>query len=167
MRSLGNWFTANEWTKIQQADCAVQVVVESANKSVNANQNFADSRCEQSTQVNEHHGLSPEEVANVKQDRKEVRWFSPLCTWGAIHHHIKRAIDAKLCVKIYAKSSAIGAELCIEKYVEIASKMEQNMSYNFWRICNDYYRKDKDGNLYRTEEDDVVEVLTEEQIKTR
>ena len=42
-----------EQTDIQRADCAVQLDLESADKSVNANQVFADVRCDKSTQVNE------------------------------------------------------------------------------------------------------------------
>ena len=40
------------------------------------------------------------------------------------------------------------------------------MSFWFWNYCDKYYSKDKDGNIYRTEEDEVIEMLTEEQIKT-
>ena len=52
--------TSAEQINLQQAHCAVKVVFESANKSVNANQFFAP-RCDKLTQVNGYHGLSPEE----------------------------------------------------------------------------------------------------------
>ena len=39
--------------------------------------------------------------------------------------------------------------------------------YTFqWKTCETYYSKDKEGNLYRTDEDKLTEVLTE-QLKTR
>ena len=41
------------------------------------------------------------------------------------------------------------------------------MSYWFWKTCDYYYSKDKDGNLYCTEEDQGMEVLTEEQLRAR
>ena len=51
-------FTSAEQIDIQRADYAVQVVFESADKSINTNQVFTP-RCDKSTQVNEYHGLSP------------------------------------------------------------------------------------------------------------
>ena len=41
------------------------------------------------------------------------------------------------------------------------------MSYWFWKTCDYYYSKDKDGNLYRIDEDELMEVLTEEQLRTQ
>ena len=147
-------------------DCAVQVVLESADKSVNAYQISDDFRCEKSTQVNELHGLLHKEVNKIEQDEKEIGWINP--QKSKIEHHsrgnhyyINWAIDAKLCIESYAKSSAIPAKLCVEKYTE----MEGHMNRNFWSVCSYYYIRDKDGNFYHTEEDDVVEVLTEEQLK--
>ena len=47
-------FSNAEQIDVQQADCAVQVASESANKSVNTNQFFALSceNCDKTTQVN-------------------------------------------------------------------------------------------------------------------
>ena len=105
---------------------------------MNAYQVFADYRCKKSTQVNDHHGLSPKEVNKIEQDGKEIGWmipdnFSYLHNPSeSLHYYIKRAIGAKLCVESHAKSSAIGTKLCVDKYAKIFSKMEQNMNNKFW-----------------------------------
>ena len=41
------------------------------------------------------------------------------------------------------------------------------MSKQVWWDCECYYRKDSIGRRYRTEQDEVVEVTTEEKIKDR
>ena len=78
-----------------------------------------------------------------------------------------KAINAKLCVERYAKSSANGANLCIQSYRKIVTEQALRMNKIFKRICDYIYSRDKDSNFYRTVEDDVVEVLTEEQLKSR
>ena len=60
-------------------DCAVQVVVKTANKSVNAHQEYANFRLDKETQVTEHKYLSQEEQAKVEQDGKKliiIAWFT-------------------------------------------------------------------------------------------
>ena len=79
--------------------------------------------------------------------------------WGSIVlNFIKKAVDAKLCLERYAKSDAIGANPSFERLARIAE--EQEIIYF---TCS--YDKDKDGNYYHTDQDAVVEVLTEEQAK--
>ena len=79
-----------------------------------------------------------------------------------IYMHIQGAISARLCVASYAKSNVLGAKLCVKRYAEKASNQADHI------ICQHkiLYRTDKDGNRYRTWQDEVVEVLTEEQHNT-
>ena len=64
-------------------------------------------------------------MAKIEQDGEEVRWINPnFDLMQFIHYNLQWAIDAKLCVKRYARSSAIGAKLC----VKIASKEARLMS---------------------------------------
>ena len=58
------------------ADCAVQVVIKTANKSVNAHQEFVNFRYDNQTQVtNDSNRLSHEEEAKFERDGKELGWF--------------------------------------------------------------------------------------------
>ena len=41
------------------------------------------------------------------------------------------------------------------------------MSFFFTVDCASYYSKEKNSNIYRTEEDEVIEVTTEEQLNTQ
>ena len=63
-------------TKTKLVDCAVQVVVKTANKSVNAHQEFANFRYNKQTQVtDDNNRLSVEEEAKFERDGKEHRCF--------------------------------------------------------------------------------------------
>ena len=77
---------------------------------------------------------------------------------------IRQIIAAKLRIENYARCSAIVAKLCAEKYAVIASEQKEKMIYWFWNPCGRYYSKDKDGNCYQTQEDEVIQVTTEEQL---
>ena len=115
--------TSDRIISAEQADCSVQVVLESTDKSINANQVFGYFRWDKSTQVKEYHGLSFKEVAKNEQEWKEIGWINPtfdLC--NCIHHHIKQAINPKLCVERYAKSSAISANMYTESSAKRTSK---------------------------------------------
>ena len=118
-------------TDIQRVDCTVQVVVESANKSVHAHQVFANFRWEKSTEVNEH-GLSPEEATRIDQDGEEDGWIN-IREAQCLQHLIKEAIDAKLCIERYAKSRAIEAKLYVENYANIASMAIESLRMNHVR----------------------------------
>ena len=61
----------------------------------------------------------------------------------------------------------MGANLLAEKYTKIATEQQKNLSEWFWFDCNHYYRKDSNNRRYRTDQDEVIEVTTEEQLKTR
>ena len=73
-----------------------------------------------------------------------------------IHQSIKKAISDKKCVDSYAKSSAICARLCA--CMEVLMMIHRH---------NAYYQTGGNGNHYHTVEDEVVEVLMEEQYKSR
>ena len=73
------------------------------------------------------------------------------------------AISTRLFVASYAKSNAIGAELCVERYAEKAARQADQLRCQYHIL----YKTGKDGNRYRTVQDEVVEVLTEEQHKSR
>ena len=91
----------------------------------NAYQFFADFRYEKSTQVNEHHGLSPEEANKIDQDGEEDGWIN-IGEAQCLHHLIKEAIDAKLCIERYAKSKAIKASA---KQLLLYLKMQKTIRY--------------------------------------
>ena len=81
-----------------------------------------------------------------------------------VTHYIMQNILGSLRVENFARSSGISAKLCSEKYTKIASEQEEKMSFLFWMNCGSYYSKDKDGNCFQTEEDEVIELTTEEQL---
>ena len=60
-------------TKTKLVDCAVQVAVKTANKSVNAHQDFANSRYDKQTQATDYINiyLSEEEEAKLVRDGKK------------------------------------------------------------------------------------------------
>ena len=80
-------FILHHQTDIQQVDCAVQVVVKNAEKSVNAYQVVADFRCDKETQVIEHHYLS-NEIEQIEKDGEEGRWLRGHPTDHLIHNCI-------------------------------------------------------------------------------
>ena len=53
----------------------VQVIVKTANKSLNTHHVFANFRYDKETQVNEHHGLSREEKVKIEQDGEANGWI--------------------------------------------------------------------------------------------
>ena len=61
-----------------------------------------------------------EEVNKIEQEWMEVRWINTKPN-RSIHCFLKQAINAKLCVESYAKSSDIGTKLCVKSYANIAS----------------------------------------------
>ena len=63
----------------------------------------------------------------------------------------------------YARSNRCGAK----EYAKSATEDESYLSSKFWDVCGDYYRKDSNGRRYRTEQDEVIEVTTEEELKDR
>ena len=77
--------------------------------------------------------LQHEEEYNFEQDRKELGWFSPNCAANhhlpsmMVTHYIRQIILTKLHVNNYGKSNTIFAELCTQKYAEIASEQEDKM----------------------------------------
>ena len=69
----------------------------SADKSLNAYKVFADFRCYKETK---------EEVNKIKQDGKEIGWLSGHPMDSLVHYSIREAIDARMCVKRYARKAA-------------------------------------------------------------
>ena len=88
----------------------------SCQKKCKCYQVFADFRCDKETQVTELHYLSREVVIKIEQDGKEIRLLGNYPTASSVHHYIRKAIDAKMCIKRWAKSSAIGANVSVERY---------------------------------------------------
>ena len=157
-------------TKIKLVNCAVQVVVKTANKSVNAQQEYANFRLDKETQVTEHNYLSQEEEAKFEMGGKELGWFTPYQD-AMLHdpnrqvtHYIKQIILAKLSYKNYARPSAPAGRKGTSRD---CLRAREQMYNSYWLDVQLYYGETYDGNLTRTEEDEVIEVTTEEQLKTR
>ena len=59
-------------------------------------------------------------------------------------------------------------KLLAEEYAKSATEYESRMSDKFWAECDySYYRKDRNVMRIRTEQDEVIEVTTEEEKKDR
>ena len=84
-----------------------------------------------------------------------------------IQSYIKGAIDSRMCVKKYAKSGANGANVSFKRYARNAALAIGNIEADYDYLIDTYYDRDRNGNYYCIEQDEVVEVLTEEQVKTR
>ena len=54
--------------------------------------------------------------------------------------------------------------LLTETYAKRSTEQEIIMSNDYWFNCNHYYRKDSNGRFYQTEQDEVIEVTTEEEL---
>ena len=66
-----------------------------------------------------------------------------------IHHNIREATYA-ICIKRYAKTGAIGANVSVKRY---ASKAAEQACYleSTYNFMMDSYDRDRDGNYYHTE----------------
>ena len=95
-------------------DCAVQVVVKTANKSVNAHQEFANFRYDKQTQVtDDNNHLSLEEEAKFERDGRELGWFfmpDSLLDYGKPNWYLtifaRKIILVKLHARNYARSNS-------------------------------------------------------------
>ena len=58
-------------------------------------------------------------------------------------------------------------KIAYKTYDKEATKQEKTLSKAFWFFCYLYYSKDSNGRFYRTEQDEVIEVTTEEELKDR
>ena len=88
-------------------------------------------------------------VIKIEQDGKEIRLLGNYPTASSVHHYIRKAIDAKMCIKRWAKSSAIGANVSVESYASIAAERIGYLKKIYTCIMNQYNR-DRDGNCYIT-----------------
>ena len=79
----------------------------------------------------------------------------------------RQIILAKMHAENYARSNGIGARLLAETYAKKATKQENALTQGFRFFCNLYYSKDSHGRFYRTEQDEVIEVTTEEELEDR
>ena len=164
-------------TKTKLVDCAVQVAVKTANKSVNAHQDFANSRYDKQTQAtDDNNRLSDEEEAKFERDGKELGWFEPKTTANAHAHGnpnkeatywTKKIILAKMDTVNYARSNSMGAKLLAETHAARAVGLEQYLIHQYRRDCSHYYSKDSHSRFYRTEQDEVIEVTTDEVLEDR
>ena len=166
-------------TKTKLVDCAVQVVVKTANKSVNAHQEFANFRYDKQTQVTDDNNcLSVEEEAKFERDGRELGWFIDQYNlhnykvkllqpnWH-LTEYTRKIIKAKLHARNYTRSNGCGTKLLAKEYAKSATEHERDMCNKFWEECECYYRKDSNGKRYRTEKDEVIEVINEEELKDR
>ena len=64
---------------------------------------------------------------------------------------------------LYMKSEAICANVSVEKYARKSTENDRQLE----NIYHASYDRDRDGKYYCTEQDAAVEVLMEEQVKTR
>ena len=155
---------------IKLVDCAVQVVVKTATKSVNADQEFANFRYDKKKQVTDDNNcFSVEEEAKFERDMKKLGWFlgpdshldSTLnCTLTTF---ARKIIQAKVNAKHYARSGQLYARLLAEEYAQSATEYENRLSYEYY----DHYRKDSKGMLTRMVQDEVIEVISEQELKDR
>ena len=67
----------------------------------------------------------------------------------------------------YARSNRVGAKLLAETYAKKAAEQEIALIQQYRQECNYYYSKDSHGRFYRTEQDVVIEVTTEEELEDR
>ena len=96
-------------TKTKLVDCAVQVVVKTANKSVNAHQEFANFRYDKQTQATDDNNCLPdEEEAKFERDGRELGWFMPdpliWNRYSSASHHTRKIIISKLQAEKYASA---------------------------------------------------------------
>ena len=82
--------------------------------------------------------------------------------YGATNY-TRQIILAKMHAENYARSNGIGARLLAETYAKKATEEENRLSNWYWFDCNGYYSKDSHGRFHRTEQDEVIEVTTEEE----
>ena len=106
-------------------------------------------------------------------DGKEHGWFmlDNLANLGKPNstatYYTRQIIIAKLRAEIYARSNGIGAKLLAETYAKKAAEQENALIQHYRFNCNCYYSKDSRGRFYRTEQDEVIEVTTEEELEDR
>ena len=92
------------------------------------------------------HRLHDYEEAKFERDGKECGWF------------MLQTDDN------WANPNSIATHFT---YAKEATKQENAMSNWFRFHCKMYYSKDSNGRFYRTEQDEVIEVTTEEELKDR
>ena len=113
------------------------------------------------------------EEAKFEQDAKALGWFMLDTLENCVQpnrvatYYTKQIIIAKLRVGNYSRSNYIGTKLLAEEYAKIASKEEEKLTKTWWEQCNYYYSKGSNGEHYRTEQDEVIEVTTGEELKDR
>ena len=67
----------------------------------------------------------------------------------------------------YARSNSMGDKLLAETYAKRAAEQENALIQKYRDDCNYYYSKDSHGRFYRTEQDEVIEVTTDEELEDR
>ena len=130
-------------TKTKLVDCAVQVAVKTANKSVNAHQEFANFRYDKQTQATDYinNCLSDEEEAKFVWDGKERGWFilDNLGNLGKPNmratYHTRQVILFKMHTEKYARSNGMGARLLTETYAKGAAERENALIQRFKSDC--------------------------------
>ena len=114
------------------------------------------------------------------QDGKESGWFVPETFANALNdnflalfpnyratNYTRQIILAKMHAENYARSNGVGAKLLAETYAKKVAEQE-NALINWFRFhCNRYYSKDSHSRFYRTEQDEVIEVTTKEELENR
>ena len=154
-------------TKTKVVDCAVQVAVKTANKSVNARQEFANFRYDKTTQVTDDNDCLPaEEEAKIERDMKELGWITPRIT-----NCVRKIIQAKVNVKYYASGGA-SSRTRLDKSARRRLAESHSEDAGMWEggLLNAYYdtyHKDSKGMFTRMVEDEVIEVISDQELKDR
>ena len=90
-----------------------------------------------------------------------------LTFWNPATYCTRHIIIAKLHAENYARSNGVGAKLLAETYAKKAAEQEKALIKQYRYDCNFYYSKDSHGRFYRTEQDEVIEVTSEEELEDR
>ena len=149
--------------KTKVVDCAVQVAVKkTANKSVNARQEFANFRYDKKTQVTDDINLLPaEDEAKIERDMKELGWITP-----ALTDCVRKIIQAKVNIEHILDphlQDAGANRLLAKKHAHNAGFWEGMLLTRFY----DNYHYDSKGMLVRMVQDEVIEVISWQERRDR
>ena len=107
--------------------------------------------------INTRKCLSAEEEAKFVRDGKERGWFmlDNLANFG----------NPNMMATYYTRQIILAK--MHETYAKKAAELENALIERYRFDCKFYYSKDSHGRFYRTEQDEVIEVTTEEELEDR
>ena len=82
-------------------------------------------------------------------------------------YYTRCIILAKMRAENYARSNDVGAKLLSETHAKRAVEHENALIQQYRKDCDNYYSKGSHGRIYRTEQDEVIEVTTDEELEDR